>query len=317
MNEMLNVYAGEALAKYGFPGGHPFSTLRFDVFWQEFITRKLQDNVCVRVCPPKLANVESIELFHTRLYIDQVQKQSETGMGYLDGGDTPAFPGVYDAAAYVVGTVLEAVNDIMLSNCRYAFVPIAGLHHAHRDQASGFCVFNDCGIAIECLLRNHNLTRVAYIDIDAHHGDGVYYAFESDPHLIFADLHEDGRYLFPGTGAVNEVGKGQGLGLKLNVPMPKFAGDKLFFEKFDIAMAFVTEKKPDFIILQCGVDSMAGDPITHLQYTSKAHQYAAVRLRKLAVSLGHGRLLCLGGGGYSLENIANGWCAVVEGLLNE
>ena len=314
---MINVYAGDELAKYGFPGGHPFSTLRFDAFWDEFKARKLDVDSRIHLRPPKLANNTSIEYFHTNSYIEKVKHQSETGTGYLDNGDTPAFPGVYKAAAYVVGTVLEAVKDIMLAKCQQAFVPIAGLHHARRDEASGFCVFNDCGVAIEYLLREYNLARVAYVDIDAHHGDGVFYAFESSPKLIFADLHEDGRYLFPGTGAENECGTKEGSGLKLNIPIPMFADDVLFIEKFDSALAFVAEQKPEFIILQCGVDSLMGDPLTHLQYSSKAHFYAASKLDELAKQLGHGRILCLGGGGYNLENIANGWCAVIEGLLND
>ena len=112
----------------------------------------------------------------------------------------------------VVGATLNAAAAIMKGQCRRAFVPIAGLHHAGRDHAAGFCVFNDCGVAIELLRRNSGLERIAYVDIDAHHGDGVFYAFEDDPGVIFADLHEDGRYLYPGTGARTETGKGAGGG---------------------------------------------------------------------------------------------------------
>jgi len=317
MGKMINIYAGDELAKYGFPDGHPFSTHRFEAFWNEFISRQLNKDPRIQLRPPKLTDSKSIEYFHTQSYIEKVKHQSETGTGYLDNGDTPAFPGVYEAAGYVVGTVLEAVKDIMLAQCQQAFVPIAGLHHAHRDQASGFCVFNDCGVAIEFLIREYKLSRIAYVDIDAHHGDGVYYAFESNPNLIFADLHEDGRYLFPGTGAENECGAKEGRGLKLNIPMPMFADDVLFIEKFDLALEFITKKKPQFIILQCGVDSLAGDPLAQLQYSPDAHYYAATKLGKLVKQLGHNRMLCLGGGGYNLKNIANGWCAVLEGLLND
>ena len=113
----------------------------------------------------------------------------------------------------------------MHGECRRAFVPIAGLHHAARDRAAGFCVFNDCGVAIE-LLKRAGLKRIAYVDIDAHHGDGVFYAFEDDPAVIFADLHEDGRYLYPGTGMAEEIGKGAARGMKLNVPLPPGADDQ-------------------------------------------------------------------------------------------
>ena len=136
------------------------------------------------------------------------RERSVTGEGYLDAGDTPAWRGVYEAAADVVGATLLAAEQIMAGKARRAFIPIAGLHHAARGSAAGFCVFNDCGVAVEMLRRNHGLKRIAYVDIDAHHGDGMYYGFESDPDLIFADIHEDGRYLYPGTGSAAETGPG-------------------------------------------------------------------------------------------------------------
>ena len=125
-----------------------------------------------------------------------------------DDGDTPARPGIFDAASVAVGTTMAAVDAIMQGEAKRAFVPIAGLHHAGRDCAAGFCVFNDCGVAAEYLRAKYGVTRIAYVDIDAHHGDGVFYGFEDDPDLIFADIHEDGRYLYPGTGAVTETGRG-------------------------------------------------------------------------------------------------------------
>jgi acetoin utilization protein AcuC len=242
--------------------------------------------------------------------------QSATGSGFLDLGDTPAFPGVYEAAAYVVGSVLDAIDQVMAGECRHAFVPIAGLHHARRDSAAGFCVFNDCGVAIETLRSVYGLRRVAYVDIDAHHGDGVFYAFESDPELVFVDLHEDGRYLYPGTGAADETGTGAAQGRKRNLPMPMQAGDDDFFAAWDKAEAFVDAHAPEFILLQCGADSIAGDPITHLQYTTAAHAHAAQRLCVLAERHCQGRLLALGGGGYNRDNLAKAWTAVLSELAD-
>src|SRR6202044_3147635 len=163
---------------------------------------------------PREATYEELLAFHTPRYVDFVRERSATGQGFLDAGDTPAFRGVYEAAAYVVGATLNAMDAIMDGRCRRAFVPIAGLHHAARDRAAGFCVFNDCGVAIE-QLKNAGLKHIAYVDIDAHHGDGVFYAFEHDAAVIFADLHEDGRYLYPGTGAAEETGRGAAVGTKL------------------------------------------------------------------------------------------------------
>ncbi len=183
----------------------------------------------------------------------------------------------------------------MSGQCRRAFVPIAGLHHAGRDHAAGFCVFNDCGVAIELLRKTSGLERIAYVDIDAHHGDGVFYAFEDDPGVIFADMHEDGRYLYPGTGSRTETGKGAAEGTKLNDPMAPGSDDSAFDEAWPRVIAHVEKFEPEFIILQCGADSLEGDPITHLRYTSGSHGKAARELAQLADRLGHGRVLGLGG----------------------
>ena len=190
------------------------------------------------------------------------------------------------------------------------------LHHARRDAAAGFCVFNDLGVAIETLRAVHGIRRVAYVDIDAHHGDGVFYAFEGDADLIFADIHEDGRFLYPGTGAATETGTGAACGTKLNIPLPPEAGDTEFFVAWEKVETFVRAGQPEFILLQAGADSLAGDPITHLCYTAKAHAHAAARLCRVADECCGGRLLATGGGGYNRANLATAWCAVVEAMLH-
>ncbi len=309
----VNVYVGAALARYGFGQGHPFGPDRMDAFWRRMCEYGLDQRV--QVCEPRQAGEEEILRFHTAGYLERVRKLSVTGSGYLDGGDTPAFSGMFEAAGTVAGTVLAALDDIIEGRCRQAFVPIAGLHHAARDGAAGFCVFNDCGIAIETLRRRYAIRRVAYVDIDAHHGDGVFYAFEDDPDLILVDLHEDGRYLYPGTGFVEETGSGPALGTKLNIPMPPEADDESFFRVWGAAERFLDRAGPEFILLQCGADSLAGDPITHLKYSEAAHRHAAQRLKALAERHCGGRLLALGGGGYNRENLATAWTAVVEALL--
>ena len=148
-----------------------------------------------------------------------------------------------------------------------------------------------------------------------HHGDGVYYAFEDDSELTIVDIHEDGRFLYPGTGAVEETGKGAASGTKLNIPMPPGASDRVFFDAWEYIEDFVDKAQPEFILFQCGADSLAGDPITHLGYTSEAHRHATLRLCGLADRHCQGRLLALGGGGYNLKNLADAWCAVVEAMI--
>jgi acetoin utilization protein AcuC len=309
------VYVGEALAAYGFGAGHPFGPDRMGVFWQRMVDLGLDRRV--QVCEPQAASAEQILRFHTPDYLQRVRAQSKTGTGFLDFGDTPAFKGVYEAAATVVGTTLAAVDDVMHGRCRQAFVPIAGLHHARPDQAAGFCVFNDCGVAIETLRGHYGVRRLAYVDIDAHHGDGVFYAFADDPELCIVDLHEDGRYLYPGTGSVEESGTGAAAGTKLNIPMPPGADDETFRRVWAQVETFVGRARPEFILLQCGADSLAGDPITHLGYSAATHRFVAQRLKRLAEHHCRGRLLALGGGGYNRTNLAEAWTAVVAALLGE
>jgi len=307
------VVAGERLARYGFGEGHPFGTDRHAAFYREFEARGLDRRV--RIMPTREASREELLSFHSPRYLDLLRERSVSGQGYLDGGDTPAFRGVYEAAADVVGATLLATDLIMSGQVRRGFVPIAGLHHASRTGAAGFCVLNDCGVAIEILKRRHGLARVAYVDIDAHHGDGVFYAFEDDPAVVFADLHEDGKYLYPGTGAAHETGRGSAAGTKLNIPLPPGADDAAFAEAWPAVIAHLEAFEPEFILLQCGADSIAGDPITHLRFSARVHRTAARDLKALAERLGHGRLLATGGGGYHRGNLAEAWTGVVESLI--
>jgi len=306
--------AGERLARYGFPDGHPFGQDRHAAFFAEFSKRGLDKRV--RVVETRAATREELESFHTAEYVGLVAERSLTGQGYLDAGDTPAWRGVYEAAADVVGATLLAAEEIMAGRVRRAFIPIAGLHHAARTGAAGFCVFNDCGVAVEMLRRNHGLKRIAYVDIDAHHGDGVFYGFESDPDLIFADIHEDGRYLYPGTGTAHETGRGAAAGTKLNIPVPPGADNTVFDAEWPRVLAHLRKFEPEFILLQAGADSVEGDPITHMRYTASVHERAARDLSRLAEDLGHGRVLGTGGGGYNRINLAQAWSGVVQGLLS-
>jgi acetoin utilization protein AcuC len=145
----------------------------------------------------------------------------------------------------------------------------------------------------------------------------VFYAFSDDPELCVVDLHEDGRYLYPGTGAIEETGTGAAAGTKLNIPMPPNADDETFRRVWGSAESFVSRAKPEFILLQCGADSLAGDPITHLEYTAEAHRYATERLLAVAETSCEGRLVAMGGGGYNRANLAEAWTAVVAALLGD
>ena len=313
MTGKVLVYKGKEIAAYGFGDQHPFGLDRHDVFHDELDKAGLDEHLDFGHARP--ARVDELALFHTAEYIDMVSKFSAAGVGFLDGGDTPALKGIYDAASNVVGAVLCAVDEIMHGNYRRSFIPIAGLHHAARDSAAGFCVFNDCGIAVEYLRKEYGIKRIAYVDIDAHHGDGVFYGFEEDPDLIFADIHEDGRFLYPGTGHEHETGKGKAKGSKLNIPIPPGSGDDRFLAAWQRVEAFIEAQKPEFILMQCGADSLEGDPITHLCWTEEAHAHAAAALCRLADKHCDGRIIGTGGGGYNRRNLARAWTRVVQSFV--
>jgi acetoin utilization protein AcuC len=310
MPEPVLVFKGSAIARYGFGDPHPFGIDRHDVFHAELASLNFGGRV--RFGTTRDATVDELLLFHTADYIDLVSRKSAEGRGFLDQGDTPAMPGIFHAASSVVGTTLAAVDAVMEDRARRAFTPIAGLHHAGRGHAAGFCVFNDCGVAAEYLRSRYGLERIAYVDIDAHHGDGVFYGFETDPSLIFADIHEDGRYLYPGTGAASETGRGAGRGKKLNIPLPPGAGDEAFEAAWERVVAFLESAEPEFILFQCGADSLAGDPITHLEFTENAHAKAAASLCEIADRYASGRIVGTGGGGYNRRNLSRAWTRVVQ-----
>ena len=313
MTHEVELYVGEALGRYGFPHGHPFGPDRQDAFWKEAEKQGLPRRAVLR--EPREATREEIERFHKHEHVERVRVLSVEGYGSIDSGDTPAYPGVYDASANVVGAALDGLSRIMNGECYRTFQPIGGLHHARRAGAAGFCVFNDCGVVIDTLRSQYGVRRVAYVDIDVHHGDGLYYPYESDPDLIYADIHEDGHYLYPGTGHDYERGKGAGEGLKLNIPMLPGSGDREFFMAWERVVDHVRRHKPEFIVFQCGADSIAGDPLAHLQYTPKAHAHAARSLCALANEMTAGRIMGFGGGGYNRSNLASAWCAVLNEFI--
>lgn len=309
------LYVSDALGRYGFPGGHPFGTDRQQAFLREASRQGLVEKT--RRSEAASASRAEIERFHTATHVDRVIMGSETGLGFLDQGDTPAFPGVFEAGAAVVGAALAGLPRVMGGHCRRSFQPIGGLHHARRATAAGFCVFNDLGVVIETLRAQHGIRRIAYVDIDVHHGDGVFYPYEDDPELIFVDIHEDGRYLYPGTGHAHETGQGKAKGTKLNIPMPPGAGDNEFFAVWEKAEAFLREMKPEFFLFQCGADSIKGDPLAHLNYSIAAHGRAAKRLCALADETAKGRIMGFGGGGYNRKNLGEAWSAVLAEFLAE
>ncbi|MCS7094863.1 MAG: acetoin utilization protein AcuC [Thaumarchaeota archaeon] len=314
--ERVQVAYGERLFSYGFGAYHPFNRTRTSVFEEKFSALLAGQSDLIELVEPEGCREEEVTLFHTPEYVSFVKMacSPKSTVRYLDYGDTPAFPNCFESACVVVGTTLKLLKSIASGKVRKAFSPIGGLHHATRAAAGGFCIFNDVGVAIEYALRFLGYRSIAYVDIDAHHGDGVYYEFEEDPRVVFFDIHQDGRTLYPGTGFEHERGKGEAIGRKMNVPLAPRSGDREFIRSFERGVEFLKGFDFDLVIFQCGADGLAGDPLTSLRYSSAAHRFAANSLVELAEEKCHGRILALGGGGYDPQNVGDAWITVVSVL---
>lgn len=265
------------------------------------------------IVPSEAATVDDIALVHDRDYIDAVARLSEgdpsrlSGAEQLDGatygfgsGDNPIFQHMDAASRLVAGATLRAADLVMSGRVKRAFNPAGGLHHALKDRAAGFCIYNDPAVAIAYMRKRYG-ARVAYIDIDAHHGDGVQWLFYEDPDVLTVSIHESGRYLFPGTGHVEERGRGAGEGASVNIPLAPHTDDDSWLHAFstvvpDALRAF----QPDVIISQHGCDAHVWDPLSHLAATTTALEEAAIIIRDAAEELCDGRWVATGGGGYAL-----------------
>ena len=337
----VNLYADDNLGIYGILDDHPLAIDRQGAFLREAQRRGLLDRVAWE--PSREASLKEITRFHSDEYVQLVATAEERGLSILDGhetvsgitgivnrllhrvgiylgGDTPVFPGVYRISAHVVGAALAGLARVMDGQCRHTMQAIGGLHHAGRSYAvrsyvAGFCVFNDLGVVIETLRQVYGIQRVAYLDIDVHHGDGVFYAFEDDPDLIIADIHQHSRTLYPYTGRENETGKGSAAGTKLNIELPPLSGDAAFMQAWERVEAHFRAFRPEFFVFQCGADGLKGDPLAQLKYTSAVHAHAARRTLMLADEFAGGRLMAFGGGGYNRDNLALAWTTVLEELV--
>jgi acetoin utilization protein AcuC len=305
----VGVSEGQELLLYAFPSPHPFTGDRAKAFWEELSRR----NPPRTTLQPQKAGIELLRLFHTDEHIRFVELASRMGYGSLDEGDTPAYKGVFEAAQWAVGSTLSGVEGVLDGNIDHAFNPVGGLHHSTREKSAGFCVFNDIGVSVE-LLRSKGFGRILYVDIDVHHGDGVYYPYESDPDIFIFDVHQDGRYLYPGTGSASETGLGKAEGTKVNIPLLPGSGDADIIASLPKLEALAMRCKPEFIIFQCGADGLAGDPISGLNYTPNAHLEVATLMHRLSHLYCEGRMVALGGGGYVPKNCADAWNEVVASL---
>ncbi len=260
-----------------------------------------------KLVEPRPATREELVSFHTATYVEAVELLSAgkstdgARFGFSSLGDNPIYEGMYEAALLSTGASVQAAELVADGTVAAAFSPAGGLHHAMAGSASGFCIFNDPVVAIN-VLRKRGL-RVAYVDIDVHHGDGVQAAFYGDADVLTISTHESGRWLFPGTGHVRETGEGAGAGYAVNLPLFPYTDDDVFLEAFDaVVPPLVKAFAPDVLATQLGVDTHVSDPLAHLGLTTNGYVAAIERFAALGYPW-----LAFGGGGYDLDVVARCW----------
>ncbi|RNB55865.1 acetoin utilization protein AcuC [Brevibacillus gelatini] len=294
--------------KYYFHDDHPFNQRRLLLMHDLMSSYGLLNES--DLLAPRMATDDELALVHDRRYIEFVREQGHSeaelpqAMSYgLGTEDVPCFRNMHESAALIVGGTLNAVDAVMHGQAEHAFNPAGGLHHAFRGRASGFCIYNDCSVAI-AYLRKHWNVRVMYIDTDAHHGDGVQWAFYDDPNVLTVSIHETGKYLFPGTGNLSERGDGSGYGYSVNVPLDAFTEDDSFLAVYEeLVSKLANGFKPDVILTQNGCDAHTFDPLTHLSCSMKIYQAIPRLAHQLAHTYCDGRWIAVGGGGYDIWRV--------------
>jgi acetoin utilization protein AcuC len=303
--------------RFDYGSQHPLRMERLGLTWRLMETYGLTALPGASVHRPEAAPEAAIARYHHPEYIEML-KACNNGMPTraaamfgLGPGDNPVFRGVWDCARLVAGGSLLAADLVARGQATRAFHFAGGLHHAVDQRASGFCYVNDAVLAI-MRLREHGL-RVAYVDIDAHHGDGVQAAFYGNPNVLTISTHERGERLFPGTGFVREVGEGDGVGYSVNLPLEAYTDSAVYLPAFEEVVPPLLEAfRPDVVVAQLGIDAHRTDPLTHLALDIQGFAKAVERITEMAP-----RLVALGGGGYDLENVARGWTAawaVINGV---
>ena len=277
----------DAFLKFDYGPTHPFKISRLKLTYDLITVFRLLSLPNSRYVEAEIAEDEELLLFHDREYVE-ILKAADVGIeipnAYYYGlgpGDNPLFKGLYEWSKLVTGASLQASSLVESGEVDIAFNISGGLHHALPSRASGFCYINDIVIAILSVLKSGR--RVAYIDIDSHHGDGVQEAFYNTDKVLTISMHETGKALFPGTGFEDEIGEGEGEGYSVNIPMPPFSDDELFLYAFNEIVPHLIKKfSPDIIFTQLGVDTFYSDPLTHLNYTNNGFCEAVKRIKEKA-----------------------------------
>ena len=307
----------DAYFDYDYGPTHPLRIIRLKLTYDLIKAYELLDLPSVQFIPTIKAEEKDLATYHSEEYLDilkQANKGHLTGSAYYFGlgpGDNPIFPGLYNFSLLLAGATLQAVDFVADGKGEIAFNIAGGLHHAMRSRASGFCYINDPVIGIMRLLSRGK--RVAYIDIDAHHGDGVQKAFYETNQVLTISLHESGATLFPGTGFEYEIGEGEGEGYSVNLPFPHHADDDVYVWAFEeVVPELIHAFQPDVVVTQLGVDTFFDDPLTNLHLSISGYERVLKKIKDVAP-----RWVALGGGGYNISNVARAWTlawAVMNGI---
>ena len=297
----------DKFAGFDYGPGHPLRPFRLKLTYELIKTCGLLSSADPRVIEPQPARLEDLLTWHTKDYVDML-KASNNGE-YVAGseayglgpGDNPIFAGMFDWSRLVAGASLTAADLVDRGEAEVAFNIAGGLHHAMSGHASGFCYVNDAVLAIKSLVGRGR--RVAYIDIDAHHGDGVQEAFYDTDRVLTISLHETGQTIFPGTGFERDSGAGAGKGYSVNAPLPPQTDDELFVHAFaEIVPPLIEAFKPDIIVSQLGADTFRSDPLTHVNATTNGFCRMVSMIKAMAP-----KWVALGGGGYNIAAAARAW----------
>jgi acetoin utilization protein AcuC len=296
----LHVFWDDRLTSYDFGPEHPMNPVRVDLTMA--LARELgvldTPGVTVAGCEP--ADDELLRLVHDPAYIEAVRRERLDVARGLGLADNPVFPGMHDASALVVGATVAAARAVWTGESAHAANVAGGLHHAMRGAAAGFCVYNDPAIAIAWLLEQ-GARKVAYVDVDVHHGDGVQAAFYDDPRVLTISLHETPRTLFPGTGMPDETGAD---GTSVNVALPPGTDDRHWLRAFDaVVPPLLRAFQPEILVTQQGCDTHELDPLAHLMLSVDGQRATYRMLHRLAHETAGGRWLLVGGGGYELVKV--------------
>jgi acetoin utilization protein AcuC len=297
----------DSLHQYDYGPQHPMRVERLKLARDLMQSYGLLDPAEVRLEEPRVATREDLLRFHTAEYLDVLQA-ANTGDPFpglerygIGPGDNPVFPGMYDWSRLIVGASLTAGRIVADGEADLAFNMAGGLHHGRAARAAGFCYVNDAVLVILDLLARG--LRVIYLDIDVHHGDGVQWAFYDTNRVLTISLHQDGRTLFPGSGAVEEMGRGEGKGYTVNVPFWPGTDDWLYLRAFDeVVIPLVQWYRADVVVTQLGVDTFHGDPLAAMDLTTQGFVRVMEKMKAIIP-----RWIALGGGGYEMTNVARAW----------